>query len=136
MDLKSKYSRLSVEVRNHGSTPALVTDFFWKSLIGDVLPESPIYDKGSGQSAFLVRDTAFNAGLSLEIEGTKLDLIRSGEQKLWIIGYVDYRDVFGSLHRSGYARVWNPIEPEGGGNLHYETKAGYNYDKEIATENG
>jgi hypothetical protein len=56
-------------------------------------------------------------------------------RRLWVIGYVDYTDRFSPprRHRSGYARRYNPDQPDD--NLGIEGERGYNYDIEI-DENG
>jgi hypothetical protein len=63
-------------------------------------------------------------------------------EELYVLGYTDYRDRFGGLHRTGYARLYSPAlddeaRYEGGvtfnrrNNLVFVPQPGYNYDIEI-----
>ena len=63
--------------------------------------------------------------------------IREGERKLYIFGYVDYVDNFGSHHRGGYAREFSyPVYLSAAAthveldNLLPVTLDGYSYDRE------
>ena len=52
---------------------------------------------------------------------------------LYVVGYVDYIDVFGGHQRGGYARVYDPALDTGPedarNNLAFVTDRAYNYDR-------
>lgn len=63
------------------------------------------------------------------------------ERKLWLYGYVDYRDRFGTRHRGGYMRRYERFDrtaapdalghlPERYNNLVFDPTPGFNYDRE------
>jgi len=141
---------LSLHVKNFGHTPARVTDAHLTVKIlpnNEPLPGKPVYERNlinEVYKVFLVtNDDAtyypipFNVGLE-RVPG--LDI---GTLKLWLIGHVDYTDMFDQRYRAGYARMYRSgadmRELYGKGeagdeayarrnNLVFVTEEGYNYD--------
>jgi hypothetical protein len=103
----------------------------------EILPTTPDYRRSAGGSdkAFLVANEEIFAPQTFPIQPDSVQAIKAGRLKLYIIGYVDYVDAFGSKFRSGYARVYDPAVDEGvppaeRSNLLYFPAAKYNYDRE------
>lgn len=137
---------VSLRVENFGNTPADITDVLMKCLIldsEDQLPESPSYQRtrtSDSYAAFLVKGEWFTYWNPewFTLNKDEVELIKSGRKTLFLIGYVDYTDRFGTKHRAGFARYYwpsadNPNKGGGGNdrqNLYFVRKAGYNYDEE------
>jgi hypothetical protein len=126
---------LTIKVKNHGRTPATVTDVYLSLLVSaDPLPNDPPYTSGPREpiAAFLMASECFYQPIDLPFSEQDERKFRIDGARIWLIGYVDYQDQFDVLHRSGYARFFEPKD-DSGNNLHFETKTGYNYDREIRT---
>ena len=136
LDEKPGFANFTIEVKNHGRTPATVTDVlihldrFTKE---NPAPDQPIYRTYESRmkvGAFLVAGNSFKRSPSMALP-TGAD-----EGELWLYGYVDYVDEFGDTHRGGYARVYNPnaydisVPLEERNNLAFVAKAGWNYDSD------
>ena len=77
--------------------------------------------------AFLVTGEVFTRyERSLRIEPAVIPAVKDETVKLMLYGYVDYIDVFGKRHRSGYARDYSPKR---------DNRADYPYDEEFETRN-
>jgi hypothetical protein len=124
--------RIAIEVTNRGGAPANITAYLLTHHIGQGLPEDPPYAKArpSSAKAFLPADHSFRFNCVLALGAKDMAVVRTGQARLWILGYVDYRDNFQKRYRSGYARRWNPRSAESGNNLVIEAKPRYNYDRE------
>ncbi|HJX17066.1 MAG TPA: hypothetical protein VJ437_02595 [Acidiferrobacterales bacterium] len=137
---------LYIEVKNHGNTPANVTDILIKPIIlpnNEFLPTVPDYVRFRDEDtpkAFLVANDEFSFSELFKVPEQMPD-IESGKLRLYLIGYVDYSDKFGDRHRAGYARMYKPeIDNRKGyssdeayskrNNLIFVTQDGYNYDRE------
>jgi hypothetical protein len=123
----------SVAVQNKGSTPARVINaelFAHQST--NPLPDEPPYGIPTDppSSAYLVKDEQFYVSGTFNLTQADWAQIQASARTLWLLGYVDYIDVFDQRHRAGYARRYAPTAPPGN-NLPFETKAGYNYDKPL-----
>jgi hypothetical protein len=151
-----------VKVSNNGTTPARITRVLIQPIVAiPPLPIHPTYDESFGESfdAFLVKGDHFNVPKPMRIPRSELSTIRSFGNivaesvrplRLFIIGYVDYIDVFGERHRAGYGRMFNVwveskgIQPDDPtmtetaelekrhrlrNNLVFMEQAGYNYDR-------
>jgi hypothetical protein len=127
---------INVLVKNHGRTPATVTDIRLGRELRDpedLLPEdftSLIDERVFAPSAFLVpeEDTPFHRYFGIRPESYKA--IDEFEKRLWVFGYVDYIDTFGVRHRAGCARQYEPIMNGGaGGNLTSGTLKRYDFDR-------
>ena len=126
-----------MEIRNHGRTPAQVSDIFLafaQGEKGDSLPATPDYSRlniSSGETlTFLVAgDSFFFEPEFDEISADELGSFVDGSKRLWIYGYVDYIDIFEQRHRGGYAREFVPGRPQN--NLVFVKQVGsnYNYDR-------
>jgi hypothetical protein len=124
---------IEIDIKNHGRTPARVTDALLSSMIvaeGRRLPDQPIYTNAAERqipSAFLVADDFFIFAAFTAITEEQFAQVRNGASRLCIVGYVDYIDQFGQRHRGGYGRVY---DREGtGNNLAFINERGYNYDR-------
>jgi hypothetical protein len=135
-----------IEIKNHGRTPARITDALIKFLplpTGEHLPEQPNYDDALPREQakfFLVAGDLFIFQGGYLIEGWAS--VRSLKTvTLYVYGYVDYIDKFGRRHRAGYGRVFDPaldnpsmyegnVLPADRSNLGFISNANYNYDRE------
>jgi hypothetical protein len=124
---------VSIQVTNHGHTPADITAVVVTCYLGKALPDNPPYTDHTTWGAYFlmpnegkfVASRLIHSGLSSD----DVTLIRSEQLFFWVVGYVDYTDVFNKRHRAGYARRYSPPAHEN--NLVFETKPGYNYDKDL-----
>lgn len=124
---------VEIEVRNHGRTPARVTDALLSSMIvpkGRRVPDRPIYKETPDRdipSAFLVVNDFFIFSGYTTITSEQSAEVRAGNAQLCIVAYVDYIDQFGERHRGGYGRMYYPQPGEN--NLMFINERGYNYDR-------
>lgn len=133
-----RVAEVEVLIKNHGATPATVTDVFLTLKIGsDPLPDEPLYEPEAGRpeiAAFLVAGGSFQKWIRWPVPEPDSKRIEQGAT-VWLLGYVDYEDTFGRKHRGGYARRYDAkrdsaaVPKEKRNNLPFETKAGYNYDR-------
>ena len=132
-----------INVRNYGSTPADVTDVFL-DLAFEALPApgSYILPPGHQQTrAFLVTQNEFNYHRTFTgLDSNDLFAATEEGRKLWLYGYVDYRDSFGTRHRGGYMRRYERFDhtvpsgplgmpPERDNNLVFDATRRFNYDR-------
>ena len=135
IDRERNEIRIVIQVKNYGRTPADVSNVFldWRALPkGQSLPDSPNYLPTEyallSISAFLVANDEVLSWITFRgISGDHLDKIGTGDETLWIYGYVDYTDAFGQRHRAGYARQYVPGRT--GNSLIVVTHSAYNYDR-------
>ena len=111
LEFTSDGSNVEIDIRNHGRTPAKVTNVLLNSrfaLTGKNLPLPPTYDfaDSAPHRAFLVAGD--NAFLRVNLDTTlgTINALPEGTV-LCVSGYVDYIDAFGVRHRGGYARVFD-----------------------------
>ncbi len=122
-------ARVAIRVKNHGRTPARVTDISLTLLISSApLPPVPPYGPARQINAFLTAGDEFF--VPLPITASQLAQIHAGAAA-YVLGYVDYRDQFGrgQRHQCAYARRYDDHSP--GNNLVFVTEAGYNYEKTL-----
>lgn len=126
---KSGKPTVSLEVRNHGQTPATVTMFLillHTRRKDEGWPKIPVAT-GKRIRVFLVPNAALQLAPEFDAEACKaidIDKIKRGEDVLTLTGYVDYIDKFGAHHRAGYARVLDL--QKSGNNLIFISEPGYN----------
>ena len=65
----------------------------------------------------------------MEISGEDWGKIKGKDKTLYVIGLVEYVDMFGVCHRAGYARRLAPGRAEN--NLVFVAEAAFSYDVEI-----
>jgi len=113
-NMGAPHAILAIRVRNFGHTPAHVTDVYVGSLItsaGEGLLHPPEYPSIEGReigAAFLVADDEFIHRVDFGLTHADHTAVINGAADLYIIGYVDYRDKFGQIHRGAYARIYDP----------------------------
>lgn len=125
--------RLTLRIENFGNTPAKITDVLLKPAVCALtgLPDAPDYSRPRSVSefhAFLVRGEHFfydNPEMLMLSAESKKEIL-NGRKLLYVVGYVDYEDVFGVQHRGGYARRFTPSDEK----FVLITEPGYNYDEE------
>jgi len=137
---------VTVKVKNYGKTPATVTDVFLTLRISrDPLPDSVPYGQEKERqptASFLVAGGSFSKWWWVRVSEDDSKSIDEGVAEVWLLGYVDYEDVFGQKHRGGYARRYDrsrgglEIPPKNRNNLVFETKPGYNYDSDTIDPRG
>lgn len=139
---------IRLEIKNHGNTPATITDMSLRYFVGTELPQEPAYIGGTqAVQAYLVKEHAVTVIRSFSILEQQWKERATGYAELWVYGYVDYIDDFGKRRRAGYARVYDRrqeavrldrvegklkaahVYPEHD-NLQFAAKRGYNYDRE------
>jgi hypothetical protein len=139
---------LRFEIRNSGNTPARITDISMGHHISTPdQPPPPPTGPGTREHAFLLKDGALSDKREFKIKHTEREQLRL-TLRLWLLGYVDYIDAFNVRRRAGYARFYDQsiddaARPRGQvalpdeedrwkrrNNLQFETRVGYNYDRE------
>jgi hypothetical protein len=130
-----------MQARNTGRTPATVTDVVVKPLLlsnAMSLPSNPDYKRSGGEprGAFLVVNTHMNFTETFRMPQPFVAQIEDGRLRLYLLGYVDYIDVFGIRHRAGYARLYEPSVELGKNNLSFIPERTYNYDRPRARGEG
>jgi len=137
---------IQLQIKNFGHTPATVTGVVLTYKIvphEDLLPTVPEYGSGTGQlirRVFLVREEDFFTHQTFTILSPDFTLIENETNDICIYGYVDYIDQFGTRHRAGYARRYEPRANDARiyrtdeafrnrSNLMYVTQPRYNYDR-------
>lgn len=124
---------ISLEIRNHNSTPASVTDVLVTADIlpnGQALPEIPPYRRSHAgdTTAFLVSNDYFFFNALMYLDAANVNAARQGLRQLLIFGYVDYIDRFDQRHRGGFARRYHHSAQPGQTNLVFVQQPGYDYD--------
>jgi hypothetical protein len=137
--------KLRFGIKNHGNTPASVTDVSMAHFVdspGNIPP--PPVGPGTGEHLFLVKGDKAVDARHFQLRDVQINQL-SLTLRLWILGYVDYIDAFGVRRRAGYGRFYDPsvdsrdqYEYDGvfdgkrfakRNNLPFVTQAGYNYDR-------
>ncbi len=137
--LNESNQKIQIAITNSGQTPAVVKGVLLGTMITEPdapLPDKPAYgdtkDHPSTQ-AFLNANSAHYIRRGLDIPADEWWKITNKKRTLYVIGLVEYVDMFGQWHCAGYARRFAP--GRGGNNLDFVAVefAGdaYNYDIEI-----
>ena len=99
--------RVSVAIENKGNTPARVlnAELFAHST-ANPLPDDPPYNPPTDppDTAYLVKDERFHMNSAFPFPEDRWAQIQNGKCTLWLLGYVDYADVFNRRHRAGSGR--------------------------------
>jgi hypothetical protein len=132
---------IQISIKNFGRTPARVEDTVIRPILlhrGESLPRVPEYNRAVSprEKVFLVAEDEVFAPNTFPISDESAKAIKSGDVVLYVIGYVDYVDVFGARHRGGYGRVYDPAVDAGTpaqerSNLLYFPAENYNYDRRL-----
>jgi hypothetical protein len=125
---------ISIEIRNHGVTPARVTDMVLTGVTfpnGQELPAVPVYTRHADAripEAFLVANDFVTSRNVVRIPGGGgvREAVR-GECQLCVFGFVDYIDQFGQRYRAGWGRRYDHKMKDV--NVVFVTEKGYNYDR-------
>lgn len=133
----ANHGEVQIEVKNHGRTPAAVTDVIIDAKLldhGVPLPQPFPFRTEAREAfpnAFLVPQEAFYVAKIFPLRGDDLINATSGGQRLWVFGHVDYRDTFGRRHRGGYVRIYEAALDDGDkkNNLVYMIEGNYNFDR-------
>jgi hypothetical protein len=138
-------SKLEVQIKNAGRTPASVIDLLLKQVILNANEELPLVPDYSAlepepKEAFLAAGDKVFVSRSFDLKHSELEAVRSGAARLFLFGYVDYVDVFNKHHRAGYARSYEPSrdtgDPSKRNNLLIVPSRAYNYDKPMLAWTG
>ncbi len=129
---------VQIKIHNLGNTPARITDVVISRLIQpetSVLPAIPRYEtRDKREESFLYKDDPFYFIRRFTLADSDRDGMQNGSIKFYLYGYVDYIDQFGTRHRSGYGRQFDPHgNPD---NLKFLTQPGYNYDRPRKQDEG
>jgi hypothetical protein len=139
-----------IGIKNYGNTPASVSRILVQVIFTDEqLPPTPQYDETFAKDirvSVVKTETVFTRH-NWPVDFSAIEKTKAGTIRLYVVGYVDYRDQFGERHRSGYARVFEPSidQPDSywkesdrsfdhkafdeRNNLPFVTQSGYNYDR-------
>jgi hypothetical protein len=134
LDVSASEARVVMQIRNSGHTPANVTGAVLKleSLPRTAsLPATPIYAQGQPWSdgSFLAAEADFQIDMRFALSPERFAEIQSDDFSTYLYGFVDYIDMFGVSHRSGYARRYERRLTIN--NLVFAGGTDYNYDEDI-----
>jgi hypothetical protein len=126
---------ICLEIRNHGSTPAQVTDVAMAVdilPIGQALPANPPDRRSDTEitNSFLVSNDFFlyQATVYLEAREAEVSQAKQGAKDVIISGFVDYIDQFEQKHRAGFGRRYNQSRLP---NIMFVRQPAYNYDRPL-----
>jgi len=131
---------IQIEVRNIGNTPAEITQLSFTHTIlpsNAPLPGIPSYNsspEGEAIKTIMYGSDAIFPSSSFVMSKDDAEAINAGTKQLYVLGYADYVDHFGTCHRAGYARRYDPRAREN--NLSIVTQRGYNYDERRNSDKG
>jgi len=112
-DLGSQMVVVQLQVKNFGHTPAYVTDVYLDVRVlgeGEVLPAIPEYPEIEDRErveGFLVAEDLFYHTVTMGVTQAQWETAHTQAGRLIVMGYVDYRDKFGAVHRGAYAREYD-----------------------------
>lgn len=133
--------KVTIEIRNHGNTPARITSTLvghYQSVMDPLEPDLvPIDQTRRFGPVFLTRNDSIAVEHEFCLTRQHAEGVHNGTLRLWIVGTIDYIDHFGTRHRYGYARVYDPKVDQGQegenlsqDNLSFWPDARLNYDRE------
>jgi hypothetical protein len=99
-----------VTLVNHGNTEALITSHSLEIIVDAELPLKPEYPKSSVRiidfGKVIQKDSIHEMSFRLgHLSDMQIEHIRSKKIKLWVYGYIAYRDFFDKAHKSGFVAV-------------------------------
>jgi hypothetical protein len=133
LQLGTTHASLSLTIKNNGRTPSDILggqmNLAVNSLPGGTFGWVPLSAGPRLPAAFInPNDTLQFGPIQLPLGSTPI----GPNATVLVIGHIDYRDRFGSHHRSGYARQFITPTPASGNNLVVSVAtAGLNYDRAL-----
>jgi hypothetical protein len=131
---------LHLRIANSGQTPAHIEGGGIQTVpFMDETPFTPPVRTPDGRGeispTFLDARTRYAAKFTYHL--TPIDLKALTDSRLWLVGYVDYVDVFGARHRAGFCRRIGPREDSGNNVLLDDSTCGpYDQDRPIGERAG
>ena len=129
--------KVAVQVQNTGETPAKVVGVRLGIAVvekdGDLPSVPPSMEDHPSAQAFLQAGDRFTVRQGLPISDADWGDITRGAKTLYVVGLVEYIDVFDVWHRAGYARRYAHGRLKN--NLTFAPGDAYSYDIEIAESN-
>jgi hypothetical protein len=126
--------RVKVRISNYGMTPAQISGVFLGIFVGQALPDTPPYGEPTDDHFLLPTGKKLFITRTFFLPQNQTEQIQYADHpaplRLWLLGYVDYKDVTGQRHRGGYARRFDSNPETIENNLSIEMRRGYNYDRE------
>lgn len=109
-DSQDRKPYLVAEIKNHGKTPADLVAILMRLVVAAVPPAKPVYgdDRKELRAVVMPGESLQTPWPFLQISDALYNSIQAGQMTVWVIGYIDYRDRFGTLHRGGYTRRYDP----------------------------
>lgn len=126
----------SVELRfaNYGRTTALVLEKCVEVRLGQTLPPDPAYDCAEALPVVEAVESGESVGAAAqrrlgELSESQIQGLLTGLNKLWVYGFVRFRDFLGMEHRLGFCLRWTPPKGEAsiGGSFVQEDPGAYIY---------
>ena len=137
-DSSDRKPYISTEIKNHGKTPADLVAILMRLVVAPTPPAKPVYgeDRKELRAVVMPGESLQTPWPFQAISDALHNSIQTGQMTVWVIGYIDYRDRFRTLHRGGYARRYDPeidrtVPENNRNNLVFEVLPDYNYDVEI-----
>lgn len=105
-----RHMSVTLEVKNHGKTPADLLGGIVSLVIEDNPPQStsPTNFFSYLPPFFLVSGDTKKWRPTFHLPETLYENIQRANPQLWVVGYIDYRDRFGDKHRCNYGRHYIP----------------------------
>ncbi|HUC66526.1 MAG TPA: hypothetical protein VMA53_13900 [Stellaceae bacterium] len=126
----------SIDLRftNYGRTAALVLERCVEVRLGQTLPPDPTYDCVEALAVVEAVDSGKSVGLEAhrrlgDLTESQVHGLQSGLNKMWVYGFVRFRDFLGIEHKTGFCLRWTPPRGEAstGGSFVQEEPGAYIY---------
>jgi hypothetical protein len=126
----------SIDVRftNYGRTTALVLEKCIEVRLGHALPPDPTYDFVEALTVGEAVESGNSVGIEAhrrlgDLSESQVHGLLSGLNKIWVYGFVRFRDFMGMEHKLGFCLRWMPPKGEAstGGSFVQEAPGAYIY---------
>lgn len=107
-------STLTAIFQNHGRTTGVITETCLSSFVGTELPHEPVYAsdmiRRTPYTSLMAPGKSYQFVRQLPLTEDSVRAILSGDEYLWVYGYVKFRDFLNIEWQSGFCRVFELIQ--------------------------
>ncbi len=129
-----KAPSIDLRLTNYGRTSALVLEKCVEVRLGQKLPPDPTYDCVEALAVVEAVDSGKSVGIEAyrrlgDLSESQVHGLLSGLNKIWVYGFVRFRDFLGIEHKMGFCLRWTPPNGEAstGGSFVQEEAGTYIY---------
>ena len=110
--------RIEIAVTNYGKTPAFLLGQALEIEVCALLPAKPVYPSAFDLPLESVIDYKYKYPLGIArpkspLSPEDIQAILDGSTRLWVYGYVYYRDILSEAHMARFCKVFVPPSPPG-----------------------